>query len=334
MKKILLILLILAVQNTFAQQQYTHTNFLLNDYFYNPAIAGSKNVHMSNVGFRKQWSGFEGAPLTLNANFYGSYKNKMKHGYGASIMSDKTGLMQKTGIYLNYAYHIDLNENLRLGLGVQPGYLMYNVKLYNAQVADIGDDVLTGNVLATNALDLSSGINLYSDKFFVRLSMYQMLGDGIKFTGYNDALSKHYTAIGGYTFKSKQKKIDSTQTQRIIEKFEFQPSIMLNYVNPIPTQVSFMFKTTYNDKIWLGITYRTQDALGLALGVKVSDRFTIGYGFDYSMGSIKGYNTGSHELTLSFVTTSKKITLDDKDEELNNSIFENNKRKFNKKNKE
>jgi type IX secretion system PorP/SprF family membrane protein len=164
--------------------------------------------------------------------------------------------------------------------------------------------------------------------------MYQMLGDGIKFTGYNDALSKHYTAIGGYRFKPKQRKIDSTQSQRVIEKFEFQPSIMFNYVKPIPTQVSFMFKTTYNDKIWLGITYRTQDAMGMALGVNVSDRFTIGYGFDYSMGSIKGYNTGSHELTLSFITTSKKVTLDDKDEELNNSIFEDNKKKFNKKNKE
>lgn len=332
MKKILTILFlnIVAFQIN-AQQQYVYTNYLLNDYYFNAAIVGSKNVHEANIGFRKQWAGFTGSPLTLNANYYGSYKNQMKHGYGVSLISDKTGLMQQTGIYLNYAYHIDLTDKIRLGVGVKPGYLLYNIKLYNAQLADVNDDILSGNVLATNAFDLSSGINLYSDKFFVRAGFQQILGQAIKFTDYNDGLSKHFTFIAGYNYEVKKQKIDSTQKQRTIEKFVFQPSIMINYVKPIPTQISVMLKTTYNEKVWLGFNFRSQDAVGLSLGLHINPRLTIGYAYDYSFGQLKGFQGGSHEIMLRFVTTNKKVSLDQKDEDYNNSIFDENKKGLKKK---
>ena len=332
MKKISTILfLTIASFNLNAQQQYIYTNFLLNDYYFNSAIVGSKKVHEANIGFRKQWAGFTDSPLTLNANYYGSYKNQMKHGYGVSLITDKTGLMQRTGVYINYAYHIKLTDKIKLGVGVKPGYLLYNIKLYNAQLADINDDILTGNVLATNALDLSSGINLYSDKFFVRAGMQQILGQSVKFTDYNDGLSQHFTFIAGYNYEVKKQQLDSNKVQRTIEKFVFQPSIMINHVKPLPTQISVMFKTTYNEKVWLGLNFRSQDAVGLSLGLNVNTRLTIGYGYDYSFGQVKGFQGGSHEIMLRIITTNKVVSLDQKDEDFNNSIFEENKKGLKKK---
>jgi len=332
-KAIIIILLILTVQSSLAQQKPVYSNYLLNDYFYNPAIAGSKSYHMANAGVRKQWSGFEGAPTTMHLNYYGSYKNQMKHGYGISLVSDKTGLMQQTGVFLNYAYHVNITDKLKLGLGVKPGYLIYDIKLYDAQLADVGDDLLTGNVLATNAFDISSGLNLYSKKFFFRVSMHQMFANTIKFTDYNEGLSRHYTAIAGYNFQVKKQIKDSIQKTdlstvktRFIEKVVFQPSIMINYVEPIPTQISMMFKITYNDKIWLGGNYRTDDAIGGSLGVFIDSKFSIAYGYDYSFGQLQGFQGGSHEIMLSFITTSRKASLDKRDEDLNNSIFNDNKK--------
>ena len=53
MKKIILILLILASQPLFGQQHYSNTNYLLNEYAYNPAIAGSKKVHVAiHTGYK------------------------------------------------------------------------------------------------------------------------------------------------------------------------------------------------------------------------------------------------------------------------------------------
>ncbi|MBL4703895.1 MAG: type IX secretion system membrane protein PorP/SprF [Flavobacteriales bacterium] len=300
---------------SFGQQQYVFTNYMLNDYYYNPAIAGSRNVHMANLTYRSQWTGFDEAPVSLMGNFYGSIRNEGKHGYGVSILSDKTGLTQNTGVYLNYAYHLKLSETLKLGFGIKPGYMQYRVRLYDAQLADQGDDVLTGNVLSANAIDLSSGFHLYSEKFFLMIAMQHLLGDAITFTSYNQSLSKHFTMVGGYNFSLDKKKL------------EFQPSLMLRYVNPVPAQVSIMFKTTYDKKYWLGLSYRSQDAIGLALGLKVKDRLNIGYAFDYSLGGIQAYQSGSHEIMISFITTSNKPTLDDEDEELNNSILKGNKKK-------
>jgi len=335
MKKTLFIFLLsLIVQSSFAQQKSVYSNYLLNEYYYNPAIAGSKRFHIANAGVRNQWVGFEGAPTTMHINYYGSYKNRMKHGYGVSLVSDKTGLMQQTGVFVNYAYHLNLTKKIKVGLGIKPGYLLYDIKLYDAQLADVGDNLLTGNVLATTAFDLSSGLNVYSDKFFVRLSMHQMFGKAIKFTTYNSGLSKHFSAIAGYNYRAKSLPMDSIQKAdsiivkpRFVEKIVLQPSFMVNYVNPIPVQVSLMLKATYNDKIWLGINYRTDDAIGGSVGVFIDSRFSIAYGYDYSYGEIKGYQGGSHEIMLSFITTNKKPSLDKRDEELNNSIFDDNKKR-------
>lgn len=317
MKKLtLLSFLFVVVQIAQSQQQFVFTNYLLNQYYYNPALPGSENVHKANIGYRKQWAGFEGAPTTLNANFYGSWANLQKHGYGVSIVNDRAGLIQNTNFYLNYAYHINLTDSIRMGFGIKPGYLQYNVKLYDAQLADPVDDVLTGNILATNAIDFGSGIYIYSSKFFVSLSMRHLLGKSISFTGFNYGLAKHYTAIAGYNYLIKKKKL------------LLQPSIMLQYVKPAPPQLSIMMKGTYMNKYWAGLTMRTQDALGVILGINLWNRLSIGYAFDYSIGQIKAYNNGTHELMISFITTKTRPSLDQEDEDLNNGIFEeNNKQK-------
>ena len=306
---------ILACSKLHAQQQFVFTNYLLNQYYYNPALAGSENVHRANVGYRNQWTGFDGAPLTLHANFYGSLKNKMKHGYGVSFMSDRSGLVQNINVNLNYAYHLRVTDSIRLGFGVRPGYQQYNIKLYDAQLADSGDDILTGNILSMNAVNLDAGLYLYSNKFYVSLSMRHMLGKIVSFTGYNQNLSKHFTLIGGYNFRNKKKTL------------EFQPSLMLQYVSPAPPQLSVMMKATYKKKYFGGLVYRTQDALAIVAGINLFNRWTIGYAYGFSLGGVRSYNYGTHELMISFITTKNKPSLEEEDEELNNGIFEENKEK-------
>ncbi|MGV6861166.1 MAG: PorP/SprF family type IX secretion system membrane protein [Putridiphycobacter sp.] len=328
MRKVLVILILVMSKVGFGQQNYSYTNYLLNAFYYNQAIAGTENVHRANVGVRRQWVGFDDAPTTYHLNFYGSYKNQQKHGYGASIVSDKTGLMQRTGFHLNYAYHLNLSENIKMGIGIKPGYLLYNIKLYDAQLADVGDEILTGNVLATNAFDMSSGVNIYSDKFFLRFSVQQLFGKGIKFTDYNDGLKKHYSMQAGYKFAFKRKHQDSTYVQKVYEKFVFQPAIMVNFVSPVKPQTSIMLQAEYNERFWAGVNYRTQDAVSIMLGMNITSRIKLGYSYDISVGDLTPYNSGSHEIMLSFITTSNPPSLDAKDDELNNGIFEDNKKKI------
>ena len=270
MRKTLYILGLLVVSlNAAAQQQVTFTNFLLNDYYYNPAIAGSRKVHVANLSYRSQWTGFDGAPKTILGSFYGSVKNKGKHGYGAMIVSDKTGMTQRTGFYLNYAHHIKLSEKFKLGLGIQPGDIQYRVALYEARLADQGDDILTGSVLSANAIDVNAGLHLYSDKFFFMGSVNQLLGEQVKFTTYNPGLAMHYTAVVGYTFGGSKPEApkttapgDSTAQMpaKKKNKIEIMPAVMMKMTQPVPAQFDFMLNGIYDKKYWLALTYRTSDA--------------------------------------------------------------------------
>lgn len=304
--------------NLFAQQRGNYSNFMLNEYYYNPAVAGSKDYHLASISYRNQWVGFEGAPDLLLGNFYGSAKNKGKHGYGVSLISEKQGITQNTGFYLNYAYHIKLGEKIKLGLGVQPGYMQYRVKLYDAILADQGDATLTGSVYSANAIDVSAGFNLYSERFYLMGSAHHLLGRGIQFTSYNSNLTFHYDLIAGYTIRFKKK------------KFELQPSVLFRYTEPVPFQVTGMLKGTLHGKYWLGLLYRTYDAAGISLGAMIKERFGIGYGFDYSLSKISNYQNGTHEINLYFIVNRKKPSLDDEDDKLNNSIMEEMKNKMDK----
>ncbi|NQX97460.1 MAG: PorP/SprF family type IX secretion system membrane protein, partial [Flavobacteriales bacterium] len=144
-KYTLIILFTIGCLSVFGQQQGLYTNYFLNDYYFNPAIAGSKGVSIASFSYKNQWVGFEGAPKTIMGNVSGSIKNEGKMGYGVTIISDNIGLTNNLSILLTYAHHIKINEKLKLGLGVQTGYLQNRVKLYDTKLADLDDDVFSGN---------------------------------------------------------------------------------------------------------------------------------------------------------------------------------------------
>jgi len=297
----------------FSQQLVGYSNFLMNDYYFNPAIAGSRNVQEANMSYRNQWVGFDGAPVLLMGNFMGSYKNEGKIGYGASIISERKGITDNTAIYLNYAHHFQLTESIKLGLGIRPGYMQHRVRLYDAIIADAGDEVLTGTVYSANAIDVNAGFHLYSPKFFVMGSFQRLLGRQIQFTSYNNNLSFHFNTIAGYNYRFQNSKK---------KQMEIQPSLMIRLVRPLPLQVTGMVRFTYDNKFWGGLLYRSDDAIGFMAGMKIRERLDIGYSFDYTVSNLSNYQSGSHEVMLSFIISRKKSSLDDEDDELNKSILE------------
>src|SRR5688500_18724368 len=133
MKKILTYISLLMVAGALevsAQQMPLYTNYLLNDYAFNPAVVGSHRYIQANLNYRNQWVGFEGAPKTCMASIYGPFRKSAKVALGGMVQADVTGLLQRTGGYLTYAYHIKLNDAWKLGMGLSAGAMQYRVRLY------------------------------------------------------------------------------------------------------------------------------------------------------------------------------------------------------------
>ncbi len=312
MKNILIILCFFCfgLSKSYGQQIGQYANFDMNKFYYNPAYAGSTELTVLNAAFRNQWTGFKDAPTNINMNISGSLKNQGKYGWGVGFMNQNSGLMNSMGFHINYAHHFRLKNDLKLAFGIQPGFLQYRLRLYDAVVSDQGDPVFNENVYNAGAIDVNMGFNLYNKKFFVMGAVQRLISTEVKFTEFNNNLAIHMNLIAGYNIDLKEK------------KWLIQPMVMLQYTAHVPVQYAVMVKSTYNNKLWFSASYRSNDAIGLTLGYHFKERFGLYYGYDLTASKMVRFNTGSHEVGISFVLNKKKPTLEEEDDKLNNSILE------------
>ncbi len=298
-------------KTTVAQQLPIYTNYLLNNYAYNPAVAGSSKDLVVNINYRNQWVGFADAPKTYGISLHSGLGKEKKAAIGALLNSDNTGLLSKTSGYLTFAYHVKLNKTYKLGLGVSVGMLQYRIKLYDAKTADSGDELLTGNLLSNNVFDSNGGLYLYSDKLFFGISGYQYLGNKITWKDSKSNLNPHLYATLGYMFN-------------LSKKISVQPSVLVKFSKPLPVQPEFSLRAFYNKLFWVGASYRLHDATSILVGViTLKSKLTIGYAYDIPNTNIRSYTSGSHEvvLTYQFIKPKKKLNADEEElNDIDNSI--------------
>ncbi len=321
----LFLLAVTGFLSVYAQQQTQFTNILLHQYLYNPAFAGSFKGMQFNVGYRHQWAGFDGAPRVYMASGYGTLKKKPEMAVGGMVINDQLGLLNRTSVYGSYSYHLKLNEEWKMGFGMSLGYVQFNVKLYNAKPYDRQDEFISSNILNANTYDANAGFYLYSKKFFFGLSGQQLPSAKIYWPSEFGRLTPHFYTYTGYNFTLDKKK----------KEYTLQPMFLMRFASPAPYELEYNLKLTYKNMLWIATSFRhARTATNLAkkwqnnsfcglLGVTVSKQFTLGYSYDFGLSNIQRYNTGSHEVILSYVLYSKKGVITDKvqnadEEELNN----------------
>ncbi len=288
-----------------AQQLPLSTNYLLNNYAYNPAVAGSMKDMVVNINYRNQWVGFADAPKSYGISLHSGLGKEKKAAVGALLNSDNTGLLSRTSGYLTFAYHVKLNKTYKLGLGVSVGMLQYRIKLYDAKTADGGDALLTGNLLSNNVFDSNGGLYLYSDKLFVGVSGYQYLNNKITWKDSKSNLNAQYYVTAGYMITASK-------------KISVQPSVLVKFSKPVPVQPEFSVRAFYNKVFWIGASYRLHDATSILAGVTaLKNKLTVGYAYDIPNTKIRTYTSGSHEITLTYQFIKPKRKLNADEEELN-----------------
>ena len=117
---IILVMLILGVQNSKAQQMPQFTQYMYNTIAINPAYAGSREVLSIVAMGRNQWTGFNGGPQTQTLSIHSPLRNE-KIGLGLSLINDKAGYEDFTYVYGNFSYTIDLGERTKLAFGIDAG---------------------------------------------------------------------------------------------------------------------------------------------------------------------------------------------------------------------
>jgi len=303
MKKIysILILLLVCGVEAFSQQLPHFSQYYLNDFLINPAVAGTNNYFEGKSSHRYQWEGITDAPRTYTLSINGPTKN-LKMGLGGSIFTDIVGPTRRTGFSLSYAYHLKINESLNLSLGLSAGLLQFTIDGSQITLRDQGDAILTNGVQSELLPDAGFGFYLYHKKYYFGFSSPQLLNSKLKFfkdgQNPNGTLPTHFFLTGGYKFN-------------VSEDFVVEPSFFAKYISPAPLQLEGTLRLIYKNKIWIAGSYRDLDAITAALGIDIGNNFTVAYSYDFTTTNLRNYSNGTHELVVGarfYKTTPKNKT--------------------------
>lgn len=270
-----------------AQQLPLYSQYVMNAFLLNPAIAGSVDYFPVRITARQQWVGINEAPSTqaLSAHYLFEYQ---KLGVGGYIFNDKFGPMSRIGIQACASYHLPLKEiNSKLGIGLALKGFQFKFDESKLKAIDDADPALSYSTITKFVPDADFGIYLYNEKYFVGLSATQLIQLNIDFGDSSfdkNSIIRHYYAMGGYKFT-------------LNDDFNVEPSLLFKGTMQTPWQVDFNIKGYYKQMYWLGLSYRSSKDIVAMLGIKVK-KYYLGYAYDYTMSSIKRYTSGSHEILL------------------------------------
>lgn len=291
-----------------AQLLPQYSQYVLNGFMVNPAVAGSDGYTSFNTTARQQWLGFTEAPRTYSASWQTrvlrrSYKiinrpvkdNRLKPstqgrvGLGAYLVNDVNANVARTGLSFAYAYHIYIGrQQLSFGLAVKA--FQYRINAGELTFGVPGDPVLDGNFkTVAYSPDADVGILFTDPNYFVGFSVSNLLQTALK-TGGSDIAGyktpRHYWLMGTYRF-------------RLSDMVELEPGALLKTPENWNPQGDITMKMYIAEQFWGGISYNTNKSIILLLGVRIEGLY-FGYSFDWAFSEIGHFNYGSHEITLAY----------------------------------
>lgn len=292
-----------SLQIVVGQQQPVFSQYTLNKFLYNPALAGVDGITTIGLTARQQWSGLPDPPSTFAFTaqtrvLEDSYimrlltarKNpekasrKGRIGIGTNLYNDHNGAISRSGFQLTYAYHINWNDKAQLSFGLSAAGFQFKLDDKNAVILDPEDPLLLTNKHTFFVPDFNVGTYLLTDQFYAGIGISDLLGSYLKLGRYkfeNYRTLRHYYLMSGYRFYAG-------------DNFRIEPSFLIRTTRE-EMKCDFTLTTTYQRNYWLGISYRTANTYVLMGGLNVQN-FFLGYAYDAGGGYIKRYTSGSHEI--------------------------------------
>lgn len=263
-----------------AQLSSLTSNYLFNLFAVNPAYAGQRGALDATAFYRKQWAGLNGSPETYGAMAHMEVRPK-NFGVGIQIQSEKISLFNDTRISVAFAYKIKLNKKSILSFGVSPG-LKRTVTDWNKLVTtQSGDGTFLDYRQPKNSFLTGAGLFFTNNKFYAGVSTPDLLqlSSTIKQVEYN--------IMAGYVYK-------------VNDNLSIKPFTLIRGVKNAPIQFDASVAAYLNQIFGIGLSYRNRESILLFSELLVKKQFKIGYAYDYTIGSLKKFNSGSHEIMLNY----------------------------------
>lgn len=296
MKRLIIIATFFLTLSTFGQQLPQFTQYMFNQYAYNPAYAGVKQNWEAITNNRYQWIGITDAPRTFTLSVNGPLKNR-KLALGGYVYTDIVGPTRRIGFQTSAAYHLKVSETINLSFGLSFGFNQWILDADKITPYHDDDFYFSNGLLKTFEPDGKFGLYLYHEDWYVGASIEQIFHDRLSFletqVGSESFMEDHYYVHGGYNFQ-------------LSDDWELQPSTLIKYGPPAPLKLDVNLRATYRKMLWGGLSYRTNDAMAVLFGFRYKEVLRIGYAYDITTTDLKNYSSGSHEIMMGITFGSRK----------------------------
>ena len=316
-----------------AQQRPHYTQYMINPFIINPALAGIDNYADMKLSARDQWVGLKGAPRTVYATLQGPIgKNDYRtsstsyaipgqnprgkaywenytaaephHGAGATVINDKTGSFNFFSASLSYAYHLGLSPKTNISAGLSAGITTVKIDRTQHDFSGTGDpfDPATGTLnyqqLKKIRPQMAAGLWLYSSNYYIGFAAQNVIPQTLVFAGDNPSITTKGKFVP-HLF------LTGGYRFMIGDDYNVTPSLMLKYIKgsaKLDFQPELNTKIQYRDLLWIGGSYRYKDSYAGMLGIHFSNAVTISYAYEKSLASnpLNSFNSGTHELVIGF----------------------------------
>lgn len=273
-----------------AQQVSRRTQWAINTFMVNPAVAGTQTYSPIFASYRQQWAGFKGAPTTIMASGHTALPHHL--GIGGIFYSDNTGgAISENGAELTGAYNIDLNNYDAVSFGLSLNASQYTFDNSKLVVLDETDVALNGMQAETNMnFDATFGFMVYGEQYYAGFSIPQLFQTKLKLS--SDGIPgdnvniRHFQFMGAYR-------------HYLSNILDIQGSAFLRFTSVTPVQIDLNARVNYNDAVWAGLTYRHNDAIALMFG-GIFKSFTLGYSYDITTTNARRFSPHTHEIVLGY----------------------------------
>ena len=266
------------------------SQYLFNGLLINPAYAGSRDALTANLTHRQQWAGFSGAPVTQLMSLHAPV-NRSNVGLGLILFNDRIGVSNESGLMTNYAYRLRLPKG-KLAFGIGGGFSVVRGEWNTVAIQDPQDALFAEPTRSTFNPNFSSGVYYYNSTWFIGASLpfvlshrYSTQGDGAWVQDMRGNVQAMLTS--GYLVT-------------ITPDVKLKPSVMMRYRPGTIPQGDLSMNVILREKLWIGASYRTNDAVIAMIEVLPTQQWRLGYSYDMGVSALRSHHMGSHEIMVQY----------------------------------
>ncbi|MBK7733189.1 MAG: type IX secretion system membrane protein PorP/SprF [Bacteroidales bacterium] len=274
------------------QQVPVTSQYLTNGLVINPAYAGTREVLSANLSYRKQWARINGAPQFQTLSLHSPVNKKERVSLG--LMTDYLtyGVTKDVGIYGFYAYSIRYGHG-KLSMGLKAGFDLSNTNYNRLRFPDgnPADPLLSGD-MKYSLPNMGVGFYYYTEKYFVGLSVPSLLT-------YKRDEADQFSVTPDYSLFRTY--LTAGTLVRVADMFKVKPSVLIRYSMHEPLEVDLNANLIFADMLWFGCSFRIAEKAAVSLlDLQVTPQLKVGYSFDYQLGHLNNYTSGTHEVSLRY----------------------------------